>query len=393
MDVLYPFLQQHHLAVDVCVVTVVVAALHRNYVHRFFTIGAGCYALTLVTGAGAPTWLWLALALVAHAQPAWLSPAHKKQPETGAIFVTGADSGMGEATVLHLCKEASYERVYAGIYDDRSASKLAAALKAHSPEAAKRCVPVALDVCSDESVALAAKRVEADLASGANGAKGLVAVVQCAGMGYNGPGEFIPMDIYKKQMDVNFFGYVRVVQAMMPHVRAGVKAVGRRGRMVFTGTGGGVLTPVPPLLTAYMSSKFAVEAFVRSFRVEMQLTEKPIDACIISPGFVKPTMLVENGLKLNDQMWAACKARLGTDQAKDEYGPLLDTFIKYSLAEKGTHVSEVAKRIRLALQAGRPLHGYKVGPDSRATPVAGLLPVPLQDFVMKAQVYGRQGKL
>ena len=65
----------------------------------------------------------------------------------------------------------------------------------------------------------------------------------------DGPGEFIPMDIYKKQMDVNFFGYVRVVQAMMPHVRAGVKAVGRRGRMVFTGTGGGVLTPVPPLLT------------------------------------------------------------------------------------------------------------------------------------------------
>ena len=61
------------------------------------------------------------------------------------------------------------------------------------------------------------------------------------------------------------------------------------------------------------------------------------------------------------------------------------------LFQKGTHVSEVAKRIRLALAAGRPLHGYKVGPDSRATPIAGLLPVPIQDFVMKAQVYGRQG--
>ena len=92
MDVLYPFLQQHHLAVDVCVVTVVVAALHRNYVHRFFTIGAGCYALTLVTGAGAPTWLWLALAVVAHAQPAWLSPSHNIQPETVAMLVTGWDS-------------------------------------------------------------------------------------------------------------------------------------------------------------------------------------------------------------------------------------------------------------------------------------------------------------
>ena len=118
---------------------------------------------------------------------------------------------------------------------------------------------------------------------------------------------------------VNFFGYVRVTQALMPLVRAGCAATGRRGRMIYTGTGGGVLTPVPPLLTAYMASKFAVEAFVRSFRVEMQLTHKPVDACIISPGFVKPTMLVENGLKLNERMWAACEERLGTTQARDEY--------------------------------------------------------------------------
>ena len=391
MEAFKAFMAEYHIVCDVVVVTVLVAALHRNYVHRFVSIGIGCRVLTLVAPAGVPAYAWVALAVVAHAQPAWLSKAFKSQPETGAVFVTGADSGMGEATVLHLCESAGYERVYAGCFSDASAAKLAAALRVHSPEAAKRCLAVPLDVCSDESVAAAAAAVGEDLAKGANGAKGLVAVVQCAGMGYNGPGEFIPMDIYKKQMDVNFFGYVRVVQAMMPHVRAGVEAVGRRGRMVFTGTGGGVLTPVPPLLTAYMSSKFAVEAFVRSFRVEMQLTEKSIDACIISPGFVKPTMLVENGLKLNDQMWAACKSRLGTDQAKKEYGPLLDTFIKYSLAEKGTHVSEVAKRIRLALAAGRPLHGYKVGPDSRATPIAGLLPVPIQDFVMKAQVYGRQG--
>ena len=114
-------------------------------------------------------------------------------------------------------------------------------------------------------------------------------------------------------------------------------------------------------------------------------------ACIISPGFVKPTMLVENGLKLNEAMWADCQKRLGTSQARDEYGPLLDRFIEYSLNEKGTHVSEVAKRIRIALAAGRPLHGYKVGPDSRATPVAGLLPVPVADAGMKFSVFGRQG--
>jgi len=383
----WALLDEYHLVVDCIVVTILVAALHRNYVHRIVTIAGGCCALAHVSPAPVPAWGYAVLAAVAHAQPAWLSKVHKKQPETGAIFVTGADSGMGEATVLHLCRESGYERIYAGCFSDASAAKLRAALGA----AATKLVAVPLDVCDDASVAAAAECVRADLAHGANGAKGLVAVVQCAGMGYNGPAEFMDLSLYKLQMDVNFFGYVRVTQALMPLVRAGCAATGRRGRMIYTGTGGGVLTPVPPLLTAYMASKFAVEAFVRSFRVEMQLTHKPVDACIISPGFVKPTMLVENGLKLNERMWAACEERLGTTQARDEYGPLLDHFIEYSLAEKGTHVSEVAKRIKLALAAGRPLHGYKVGPDSRATPIAGLLPIPVADAVMKFSVFGRQG--
>ena len=33
---------------------------------------------------------------------------------------------------------------------------------------------------------------------------------------------------------------------------------------------------------------------------------------------------------------------MGSTQAQDEYGGLLDTFIKYSANEPGTHVSEVA---------------------------------------------------
>ena len=77
-------------------------------------------------------------------------------------------------------------------------------------------------------------------------------------------------------------------------------------------------------------------------------------------------MLVENGLKLNEAMWADCQKRLGTSQARDEYGPLLDRFIEYSLNEKGTHVSHVAKRIRIALSAGRPLHAVR-----KSTSVSG----------------------
>jgi NAD(P)-dependent dehydrogenase (short-subunit alcohol dehydrogenase family) len=77
---------------------------------------------------------------------------------------------------------------------------------------------VKLDVTSDASVADAAKATASHCATLK---EGLVAVINCAGVGYNGPAEYFPMEMYKKQMDVNFFGYVRVVQALMPQVLFG----------------------------------------------------------------------------------------------------------------------------------------------------------------------------
>ena len=67
------------------------------------------------------------------------------------------------------------------------------------------------------------------------------------------------MQMLKQQMEVNFFGYVRVVQALMPLIKAAAAKPGaRRGRVVFIGTGGGVMSPSPPLLCAYMASKWSV---------------------------------------------------------------------------------------------------------------------------------------
>ena len=60
-------------------------------------------------------------------------------------------------------------------------------------------------------------------------------------------------------MDVNFFGYVNTIQSFLPLVReATEKPNARRGRILMIGTGGGVPGPSPPLISAYMSSKWAV---------------------------------------------------------------------------------------------------------------------------------------
>ena len=50
----WALLDEYHLVVDCIVVTILVAALHRNYVHRIVTIAGGCCALAHVSPAPAP---------------------------------------------------------------------------------------------------------------------------------------------------------------------------------------------------------------------------------------------------------------------------------------------------------------------------------------------------
>jgi len=72
-----------------------------------------------------------------------------------------------------------------------------------------------------------------------------------------------------------------------------------------------------------MSSKFAVEAMAQCLRMELHMNI-PIDCCVINPGFVKPTMLMEKGKKLTTKMWEACEHEQGCNVAQDEYGGMME---------------------------------------------------------------------
>jgi len=130
---------------------------------------------------------------------------------------------------------------------------------------------------------------------------GLTGLIQYHGVAFNGPSLYMPIDMYGRQMDVNFLGTIRIVQAFMPLMKQSIKdsinELGNsgngdkdkedllyRGRIILTGTGGGSCSPCPPLLTAYMSSKFALEAYTQSLRQELYMTSCPIDVSIINPG-------------------------------------------------------------------------------------------------------------
>lgn len=43
------------------------------------------------------------------------------------------------------------------------------------------------------------------------------------------------------------------------------------------------------------------------------------------------------------------------------------------------------------LAAGRPLSSYKVGPDSKAAPIVGSLPVTVSEWILKKSMFGMLG--
>src|SRR6476469_4524103 len=183
-------------------------------------------------------------------------------------LVTGASTGIGQATALRLARAGW--TVLAGVRDDAAGSRLAA-------EAAERggasVEPIALDVTDARQIADAA----ALLASrGGSGPGRLDALVNNAGIGVGGPLELIPIDDVRRQLDVNVVGQVAVTQAMLPALRAA------RGRIVFVSSVGG---RVAMAFTApYAASKHAIEAIGDALRVELRTSG--VQVALVEPGSV-----------------------------------------------------------------------------------------------------------
>ena len=124
---------------------------------------------------------------------------------SGTVLVTGASTGIGEATVLHL-RELGFE-------------PLAGVRKRGGCGAARRSGirSVMLDVTDAGQI----DAVRAELGEGA-----LAGLVNNAGIAVAAPLEFLPIEQLRRQLEINLVGQVAVTQALLPALRRG------RGRIV-----------------------------------------------------------------------------------------------------------------------------------------------------------------
>ena len=267
---------------------------------------------------------------------------------SGTVVVTGASSGIGEATARHLA-ELGFE-VRAGVRKPEDGERLRA----------ERITPLMIDVTDPDSIEVARDQL---------GGRPLAGLVNNAGIAVSAPLEHVPIDSLREQLEINLVGQIAVTQAFLPGLRAA------RGRIVNVSSIGG--RSALPLAGPYNASKFALEGASDSLRQELR---GKVDVILVEPGGVK-TPIWSKGGEAADELLAG----MGPEVERD-YGSLIEAMRRQAEkidTETGIEPSEVAAVIGRALTARRPRTRYLVGRDAKARAAMKLL---LPDRVMDALV-------
>jgi NAD(P)-dependent dehydrogenase (short-subunit alcohol dehydrogenase family) len=241
------------------------------------------------------------------------------------VLITGASSGIGEETVKRLLT-AGYT-VYAGARRrDRMASLADAGARLLS-----------LDVTDDGSMTAAVNTVMQE-------AGRIDVLINNAGYGSYGALEDVPPEEARRQFDVNIFGLARLIQLVLPAMRAQ-----RSGRIVNISSIGGTFGEA--FGSWYHATKYAVEGLSDSLR--MELHPLGIDVVVIQPG-------------ATHSEWSAIAHDSLMKYSGD--GPYRDAAASHAkmmeIGHQGSipaHPSVVAKTIVQAVQSRKPKTRYVTG--------------------------------
>jgi NAD(P)-dependent dehydrogenase (short-subunit alcohol dehydrogenase family) len=259
-----------------------------------------------------------------------------------SVLVTGSSTGIGRSTALRLDREGW--RVFAGVRRDEDAESLRSA-------ASDRLVPVKLDVTDQAQIAAAGGLIEDAVGEG-----GLDGLVNNAGVAILGPLETIPLDDFRRQIEVNLTAQVAVTQAILPLIRRG------HGRIVFVSSIGGRMAL--PFGGPYHAAKFGLEAVADCLRQELRPWK--IAVAVIEPGSIN-TPIWERGERIADDV-----ATRAPSAQQELYGEAIERFRKAvrRTAERGIAPEKVAGAIAQALSVRRPRTRYLVGADARGQVLA-----------------------
>jgi NAD(P)-dependent dehydrogenase (short-subunit alcohol dehydrogenase family) len=243
-------------------------------------------------------------------------------PDQRVVLITGASSGVGQATA-QLLSQSSYKVFGTG----------------RNPATAQ-AVPgvemLPLDVRADDSVRACVEAV-------VNRTGRLDVLINNAGYELAGAVEELSLEEARAQFETNFFGVIRMVDAVLPLMRRQ-----KRGHIINVGSLSGL--SAIPFLGVYSASKFALEGYTEALRHEV----KPfnIHVSLTEAGFLKTPMMNHRQIAAN---------RLG------EYDPWRQRALNAIRAheEKGPGPNVVAETLLAIVSSKTPRLRYLIGGQAK----------------------------
>lgn len=227
------------------------------------------------------------------------------------FLITGISSGLGSAFAAGAL--AAGHQVIGTVRTAEDAT-------AFSAQAPGRAHAVMLDVTAFDAIPGAIAKVERDVGP-------IDVLVNNAGYGHEGILEEASLEEMRRQFEVNVFGAVAMMKAVLPGMRAR-----RAGRIINVTSMGGFITM--PGITAYCGSKFALEGISEALGKEV----KPfgIHVTALAPGQFRTA-------------WAG-RSMVRTDRSIADYDEVMDPIRAARRAKSGKQPGDPAKAAQALLK-------------------------------------------
>jgi NAD(P)-dependent dehydrogenase (short-subunit alcohol dehydrogenase family) len=257
------------------------------------------------------------------------------------VFITGASSGIGRT-----CAEYLHSRGYLVYGASRSCPRIELAFET-----------IQMNVDKDESVTAGIQYV-------LEKQKRIDAVINCAGFGFAGSVEDTPIAEAKAQFETNFFGTLRVCQAVLPVMRQQ-----ESGLIVNISSIAGLVSI--PFQAFYSASKFAVEGMTEALRMEM--LPFGVRVVLIEPGDFKT-------------QFSANRKRTTGSGENTVYRDQLDRSLAVMEKEEqaGNSPIAIARLVERIMSDPSPTLRYPVGPlgETLAIVLKGILPFKVFERIL-----------
>jgi NAD(P)-dependent dehydrogenase (short-subunit alcohol dehydrogenase family) len=246
-------------------------------------------------------------------------------------IVTGSSSGIGLETAIHLAKNGF--KTYATMRNLEKSDTIKSKSENLSIEILQ------LDVTDDTSVKNAINTIIEK--------EGRIDVlVNNAGYGLLGAVEDLSSEEVKNQFETNVFGIFRTIREILPTMRKQ-----KSGRIITISSVAGFMGM--PIMSAYASSKFAVEGLTESLRHEV--SQFGIHACVVEPGVIKTPIMGS----------APVAKKSMENSAYSDMTQAFEKAISVMVENNSSPPSVVAEAVLQAATSENPETRYTAGEDAK----------------------------